>query len=99
MPRRLLGPLLGLTLLGATFLVPAATFAATPACDAGPWPASTQGAPATYKSGGRAGDYIWHTSTGWHLRVTHVTTSSWSFTGKIVADAPMTVTPRPAREG
>ena len=79
--------------LGATFLIPAATFAATPACAAGPWPASVQGAPATYKSGGRAGDYIWHTSTGWHLRVTHVTTSKLAFAGKIVANAPMSVAP------
>ena len=92
-PRRLLAPLLGLSVLGATFLIPAATFAATPACAAGPWPASVQGAPATYKSGGRAGDYIWHTSTGWHLRVTHVTTSKLAFAGKIVANAPMSVAP------
>jgi len=92
-PRRLLAPLLGLSVLGATFLIPAATLAATPTCDAGPWPASVQGAPATFKSGGRAGDYIWHTSTGWHLRVTHVTSSKLAFAGKIVANAPMSVAP------
>jgi len=91
-PRRLLAPLLGLSVLGATFLIPAATFAAT-TCDAGPWPASVQGVPATYHSGARAGDYIWHSSTGWHVRVTHVSTAKFVFTGKIVANAPMTVAP------
>jgi hypothetical protein len=91
--RRALAPLLGLSVLGATFLIPAATFAATTTCDAGPWPASVQGVPATYQSGARAGDYIWHSSTGWHIRVTHVTTSKLSFSGRIVANAPMAVAP------
>jgi hypothetical protein len=91
--RRLLAPLLGLSVLGATFLIPAATFAASTPCDAGPWPASVQGVPATYTSGARAGDYIWHSSTGWHIRVTHVTTSKLTFSGKIIANAAMSVTP------
>ena len=92
LPRRLLAPFLGLSVLGATFLIPAATFAAT-TCEAGPWPASVQGVPATYHSGARAGDYIWHSSTGWHIRVTHVSSAKFVFSGKIVANAPMAVAP------
>jgi hypothetical protein len=93
MPRRLLAPFLGLSVLGATFLIPAATFAAATTCDAGPWPASVQGVPLAYHSGARAGDYIWHSSTGWHVRVTHITSSKLAFSGRIVANAPMTVAP------
>lgn len=92
-PRRLLAPFLGLSVLGATFLIPAATFATTATCQAGPWPASVQGVPATYTSGARAGDYIWHSRTGWHIRVTHVSSSKLTFTGKIIANAPMAVAP------
>ena len=92
-PRRLLAPFLGLSVLGATFLIPAATFAATTTCDAGPWPASVQGVPLAYHSGARAGDYVWHSSTGWHIRVTHISSAKLTFTGRIVANAAMTVTP------
>ena len=88
---RLLGPILGLTLLGAALIVPTTAAAAT--CDEAHWPASTQGVPLGYHSGSRAGDYIWHSSTGWHIRVTHVTTSKLTFSGRIVANAPMSVAP------
>ena len=88
-PLRMLGPILGLALLGAAFIVPATAAAAT--CDEGHWPAATQGVPVNYHSGGRAGDYIWHSDTGWHLRTTHVTSSRVVFTGRIVSDKPLTV--------
>jgi hypothetical protein len=51
----------------------------------------TQGAPVTYKSGGRAGDYLWHNATGWHLRVTHVSSRRLVFSGRIVSDRPLSV--------
>ena len=63
---------MGLALLGAALIVPTTAAAAeTAACDEGRWPAATQGVPVTWKSGGRAGEYLWHDANGWHLRVTH----------------------------
>ena len=88
---RLLGPILGLTLLGAALIVPATAAAAT-TCDEAHWPAATQGVPLGYHSGARAGDYLWHSATGWHLRTTHVSSSRIVFTGRIVSDKPLTVT-------
>lgn len=98
--RRLLPTgLLGLSLLAAGMLVPASalaastpTVAATAAtCNDGHWPASVQGKPTLLHEGGPAGDYIWHDATGWHLRVTHASSARRVFTGRIVANAPMTV--------
>ena len=68
---------------------PATAAAAT--CDENHWPAATQGVPTTYKAGARAGDYIWHSSTGWHVRVTHPGSRRVVFTGRIVSDTPLTV--------
>ena len=45
------------------------------------------------KAGGRAGDYIWHSSTGWHLRATHPGTAKVIFSGRIVSTSPITVRP------
>jgi hypothetical protein len=89
---RLLGPILGLTLLGAALIVPATAAAATTTCDEAHWPAATQGMPVGFHSGARAGDYIWHNSNGWHLRTTHASNSRLVFTGRIVSDTPLTVT-------
>jgi hypothetical protein len=99
--RRLVAGLLTISALGASLIVPAATFAASPAPAAGTaaacpdthWPLSVQGRPLKLHAGARGGDYIWHDSKGWHLRVTHAGTAKVVFTGKIVSNAPMTVTP------
>ena len=89
---RLFGPIVGLALLGAALIVPTTAAAAeAAACDEGRWPAATQGAPVTYKSGGRAGDYLWHNATGWHLRVTHIGSRRVVFSGRIVSDRPLSV--------
>lgn len=76
-------------------LVPAAASAATTTTDeagcTGHWPASVQGKPTTLKAGARAGDYLWHDSRGWHLRVTKVTSSKAVFTGRIRSDTPLRV--------
>ena len=90
---RLLGPVLGLTLLGAALIVPTTAAAATATCDEGRWPAAAQGAPVTYHAGARAGDYLWHNGTGWHLRVTHPGSRRVVFSGRIVSDQPLTVSP------
>ncbi|MDP9294708.1 MAG: hypothetical protein M3O90_09865 [Actinomycetota bacterium] len=82
--------------------LPAATFAAStastttatsPACDEGRWPAAVQGQPATFMAGARAGDYIWHNATGWHLRFTHPGTARVIFSGTIVSNTALTVAP------
>ena len=58
-----------------------------------------QGKPLTLKAGARAGDYIWHDSTGWHLRVTHPGSAKVIFTGRIVSSAPMTFKPARLERG
>lgn len=99
--RRLITGLLTISALGAGLLVPAATLAASPAptaattaaCPDTHWPVSVQGRPIKLHAGARGGDYIWHDTQGWHLRVTHHGTGKVVFTGRIVSNAPMTVTP------
>jgi hypothetical protein len=53
----------------------------------------------TLKTGARAGDYLWHDSTGWHLRVTHPGSAKVTFTGRIVSSAPMTFKPARLEKG
>jgi hypothetical protein len=103
--RSLAVSLLAIGALTVGLLAPVAASAATPttgtttpiaatesACP-GHWPASVQGKPSALHAGGRAGDYIWHDATGWHLRVTHASSSRLVFSGRITASAPMQVTP------
>jgi hypothetical protein len=76
-------------------LIPGAAFAAetdqTGEACTGHWPASVQGTPKTYKSGGRAGNYLWHDAKGWHLRVTKVSSAKAIFSGVIRSDKPLSV--------
>ena len=99
--RSLLTVLFGAALLAAALVAPAAASAATPttaatdgvsttACTGGHWPARVQGAPAVH-AGSAAGDYVWHDATGWHLRVTHASTTTFLFTGTIRANKPLHV--------
>ena len=99
--RSLIGGLIGLSAVTAGLLAPATAFATTvsPAalttstagvCTDGRWPLSVQGVPTLFHAGARAGGYIWHDANGWHLRVTHATSSKAVFTGRIVSSAPMT---------
>ncbi len=104
--RSLAGSLLVLSGLTAALVAPAATFAASPDatpattnCSETHWPVSVQGVPLTLKAGARAGDYIWHSSTGWHLRVTHPGSAKVTFTGRIVSSAPMTFKPARLEKG
>jgi len=103
MRQRSRGLFLGTLLtLSAALIVPTAAFAATPAadttttsaaCTEAGWPTTAQGRPLTFRSGARAGDYVWHDATGWHLRVTKPGYLRRFFTGKIVSDAELTVAP------
>ena len=93
------GTLLGLVAIATALFAPAATFASTTAastattatCDEGRWPASVQGKPTMFQAGARAGDYLWHSDTGWHLRFTHVGSRRVVFSGKIVSNTPLSV--------
>ena len=101
--RSFIGGLIGVTAITASLLAPASALAATgsPAasavstaaiCTDGRWPLAVQGVPTLWHAGARAGDYIWHDAYGWHLRVTHSTSTRAVFTGRIVSTAPMTAT-------
>lgn len=79
------------TASAATPLTTATDGASTTACTGGAWPRWVQGAPAVH-AGSPAGDYLWHSSTGWHLRVTHVRTTPVAFSGTIRANQPLHVT-------
>jgi hypothetical protein len=74
---------------GASTTTVTTTTSAT--CDEGRWPASAQGQPLTLRAGARAGDYLWHSTTGWHLRVTHPGSARVVFSGTVVSNAPLTV--------
>jgi hypothetical protein len=92
---------MGAIALAIGLLSPAAALAASPTatasdgsstvgCTGGAWPWSVQGMPPVH-AGSPAGDYIWHSATGWHLRVTHVGTSAVVFSGTIRANRPLHV--------
>jgi hypothetical protein len=56
------------------------------------WPASVQGTPTALKAGAATGDYLWHDSHGFHLRVTHPGTGRVVFTGVVHANRAMHAT-------
>ncbi|MEO8570411.1 MAG: hypothetical protein ABI553_01810 [Chloroflexota bacterium] len=94
---------LGLSVVTAALVVPTAALAAEPTattattttttCDEGRWPASVQGQPLAFHTGARAGGYLWHSATGWHIRFTHVGSAKVVFSGTIVSNTPLTVHP------
>ncbi|MGI8667778.1 MAG: hypothetical protein ACR2N4_17415 [Jatrophihabitans sp.] len=67
--------------------------AAAAACDRAPWADRVQGAPLGFAAGDRGGDYLWHDSTGFHLRVTHRDDNRQLYTGVITSTAPMRMDP------
>jgi hypothetical protein len=75
----------------ATLTAAATDGVSATACTGGAWPLSVQGMPAV-RAGSAAGDYIWHDATGWHLRVTHHSTTPFVFSGTIRANRPLHVT-------
>jgi hypothetical protein len=75
------------------FVPAAGAVASTPtptqkACDRAPWEAKIQGRP-DYHPGTVSGDYLWHDTNGFHLRVTHHRNDRAVFAGRIVSSAPM----------
>lgn len=84
------------TALAAGALALAAPAAAsTPSaasCDRAPWEAKVQGTPPV-AAGSPSGDYLFHNSTGFHLRVTHANHDTRIYTGLISSTAPMHIDP------
>jgi hypothetical protein len=82
--------------LGALgFAAPATAAASTTpspaaaACDKTAWEAKVQGAPHGFGAGSPSGDYLWHSSTGFHLRVTHAHHDTRVYSGVITSSAPL----------
>ena len=94
---------MGLSLLaspaGAAAPTPAAPTAQAAACDRAPWADRVQGAPAHFAAGDRGGDYLWHDSSGFHLRVTHVDDHRQVYSGVIDSPTPMRIDPVKLEKG
>jgi hypothetical protein len=93
--------LAGLTLgMTAAVMIPAgAASQATARCDEGHWPATVQAEPRSFVAGGRAGFYVWHDSSGWHVRTTTPQRSPHPFTGTIVSSSDIKVVRQVRDEG
>ncbi len=67
---------------------PAAAAAGGSGCDDGAWQvadASVQGAPAGFGTGDTGRTYLWHDTSGWHVRTTDVTSGPHHYSGTIAA--------------
>jgi hypothetical protein len=63
-------------------------------CDEGHWPATVQGRPERLHAGSTNGFYVWHDSSGWHLRTTTPTRTAHVFTGRITSTGAIKVVSR-----
>lgn len=59
--------------------------AETTACRFGTWPGADQGQPAGFQAGAAGGVYLWHTDSGWRLRLTHPGSEKVVFRGTITS--------------
>ena len=71
----------------------AAVSSSTSDCDRAPWGLRVQGAPRSFSGGDRGGDYLWHDTAGFHLRVTHRTDERIVYSGVVTSPEPMTMDP------
>ncbi|HTZ43367.1 MAG TPA: hypothetical protein VMB79_05845 [Jatrophihabitans sp.] len=82
---------------GALALAAPATAAtvspAAAACDRAPWQPIVQGAPRSFDAGDSGGDYLWHDTSGFHLRVTHRGDGRQVYSGTISSSSPMRIDP------
>ncbi len=69
------------------------------ACDRGPWGLRVEGAPKDFDGGDRGGDYLWHDSSGFHLRVTHKNDNRVVYTGQIISPTPLRIDPVKLEKG
>jgi hypothetical protein len=97
---------------GLALMAAPSAFAATPtassgpapsaqaaACDQGPWGARVDGVPVGLHAGSLGGDYLYHTATGFHLRITHATKDRVVFSGEITSATPMRIEPVKLEKG
>jgi hypothetical protein len=63
------------------------------ACDRAPWELKVQGRPHSFSGRDRGGVYLWHNTTGFHLRVTHRTNERVVYSGVITSSAAMRMDP------
>ena len=93
--RALVGGMLVSALLATAGTTPAGAAETTePAaestgCRYGTWPQHVNGQPAGFQAGTAAGIYLWHTDTGWHVRVTHPGDGKVVFRGTITSPSPI----------
>jgi len=91
--RKLLTTLaIGAVAIAGTFFVTSGAEASS--CTSGSWPADVQGRPANLHTLGDEGLYVWRTSDGWQLAVTHPDTSKVTFTGTVRTDGQLYGTAR-----
>lgn len=104
-PRKALAGAATAVALGAGMLLagPAAAADApsttTKTCAKAPWQASVQGAPTGLGAGSPSGDYLWHSRTGFHLRVTHAHHEKRVYTGRITSSASLHMAPVKLEKG
>jgi hypothetical protein len=67
-------------------------------CDRAPWQSVVQGTP-SLKGGEATGDYLFHNSTGFHLRVTHPGHRREVFSGEITSSTAMSIAPYKLEKG
>jgi hypothetical protein len=90
----------GLALFADAASAAPAPSAKAAACDRAPWEAKVQGAPSGFGAGSPSGDYLWHSTTGFHLRVTHGKTHDQRvYSGTITSSAKMRVDPVKLEKG
>ncbi len=81
----------GASELTATAKPVAAVSTSPSTCDRAPWGLRVQGAPPNFSGGDRGGDYLWHDTTGFHLRVTHRSDDRVVYSGVISSPVPMSM--------
>ncbi|WP_375483841.1 hypothetical protein [uncultured Jatrophihabitans sp.] len=84
---------LGVLAVPATAATPAPSAKAA-ACDRAPWEGAVQGTPKSFSAGDRGGDYLWHDTHGFRLRVTHGKNHDQrTYSGVITASSAMRLDP------
>jgi hypothetical protein len=84
---------------GTTTGSPTPATATAAACDRAPWELKVQGRPHSFSGGDRGGVYLWHNTTGFHLRVTHRTSERVIYSGVITSSAAMRMDPVKLEKG
>jgi hypothetical protein len=68
-------------------------------CEKAPWVATVQGFPTGFGAQSPGGDYLWHDSKGFHLRVTHKGTAKVVYAGVITSPVKLHMAPVKLEKG